>query len=123
MAKKIYNDHINIDKKLWLEILSDEITDQDTLAILNVLLDSNEYEERGKVIGERLERDYRGLNGIIKSYGKRITDKYPKIKCPKYEDGRDARFHVPFLAEKKNGGWYWKLRPELVEALKAYKAE
>jgi hypothetical protein len=124
MARKIYNDRINIDKKMWLEILNDEITDKKTLDILNVLFKSNDYEERAGIIAEKLKYSHHAaINGIIKSYALRIIDKYPKINVPEYEDKRYALFHVLLLAEWRKGFWYWKLRPELAEVLKEYKPE
>jgi len=119
MARKIYNDPISIDTKTWIAILGDkDITDQNTLDILNVLFDSDNYEERGGIIAEKLKYSHHAAcNGIIKSYGKRIADNYPKYKYP------EDRFHIPLLGEKKNGYFYWKLRPELAEALKKYGIE
>jgi len=126
MARKIYDDPINIDKILWLEILSNkDITNPSTLDILDFLFNEcNNCEERGGIIAKKLKYSHQAAcNGIIKSYGKRIIDNYPEIKCPKYENGREARFNIPFLGESRNGFFYWKLRPELAEALKEYKAE
>jgi len=118
MAKKDYNTELKIDKKTWLEILKDDITDQHTLDVLNVLLDSKDYEERAGIIAKKLKyRHCAAINGIISKYGYRIKNNYPKYKYP------EDRFNVPLLGERKNGFFYWKLRPELVEALKAYKAE
>jgi hypothetical protein len=124
MARKVYNDPINIDKKMWLEILNDDITDQNTKDILTFLLEKcKEYEERGGIIARKLKYNHHAAcNGIIKSYGNRIINTYPNINVPKYENGKYAPFHVPFLGESKNGFFYWKLRPELAEALKEYKA-
>jgi len=124
MARKIYDDPININKKMWLDILKDnEITKQNTRDVLRVLFESQKHEERAGKIGEILDRPYEGLNGIIAAFGDNIIKAYPEITCPKYEDGRNAPFHVSLLGEYKNGGFYWKLRPELAEALKEYKAE
>jgi hypothetical protein len=124
MARKIYDDPINVNKKMWLEILKDEITDQATLNILTVLVDSKNYEERAGIIAEKLKYSHHAaINGIVKSYALRIITKYPKINVPKYDDGKYALFHVLLLAEWRKGVWYWKLRPELAEALKEYKPE
>jgi len=119
MARKIYDDPLNIDTKTWLTILgNDKITDPKTLEILTFLFYSDNYEERGGIIAKKLKYSHHAAcNGIIKSFGKRIEDNYPKYKYPA------DRFHVPFLGEAKNGGFYWKLRPELAEALKRYGAE
>jgi len=109
---------------MWLEILKSDITDQNTLDILNVLLDSKEHEERAGIIAKKLKySNHSACNKIIAAYGERITDKHPKITCPKHEDGKDAPFNVSLLGEYKNGFFFWKLRPELAEALKAYKPE
>jgi len=125
MARKIYDDSINIDKKLWLEILNDrEITKQNTMDVLRVLFESQDHEERSGIIAKTLGYSCCGTcNSIIKSYGNRIVNTYSKIKCPKYENGKNAPFHVSLLGEYKNGFFYWKLRPELAEALKVYKPE
>jgi len=114
----IINDNINIDKKLWLEILKDDITDQIVLDILKFLLDSKDYEEHAKTISEKLK--FGNCNIYIKSFGNRIINKYPEINCPKYNNGKNAPSWIPFLKYFKNKFIYWKLRPELVEALKEY---
>ena len=122
MERKVYNDPININKKEWLEILDDDITYQNVLDILRFLLEK--HEERTGIIAEKFGYSHLiAVNKIIAAYGDRIITKYPKVKCPKYENGKPAWFHVSLLAEKKDGFWYFKLRPELAEALKVYKTE
>jgi hypothetical protein len=116
MARKFYDDPLNISKKMWLKILNDEITDPNVLEILFVLLESNEYKERGGKIGEKLKKAYQGFNGIIAAYGYKIKENYPEFKYP------PDPFNIPFLGEPQNGYFYWKLRPELAEALKVFKA-
>ena len=118
MAKKEYLTELNIDKKVWLEILKSEITDQNTLDVLNVLLDSKEHEERAGIIAKKLKYSHHAAcNSIISKYGNRIKNNYLKYNYP------EDRFNIPLLGERKNGFFYWKLRSELAEALKEYKAE
>jgi len=118
MAKKIYNAELKIDKKTWLEILKSDITDQNTLNVLNVLLDSKDYEERAGIIAKKLKYGHcAAINGIISKYGYRIKNNYQEYKYP------EDRFNIPLLGERRKNFFFWKLRPELAEALKVYKAE
>jgi len=89
---------------MWLEILKNDITDQNTLDVLKILLDSTKHEERAGIIAKKLKYSHcAACNGIIAAYGKRIIDTYLNIKCPKHENGKYALFHVSLLAKKK--GW------------------
>jgi hypothetical protein len=113
MARKIYDNELKIDKKTWKKIINNnEITDQNTQNILDILLHSNNYEERGGIIAKKLKYSHHvACNSIIKSYGNRIKENYPEYKYP------EDLFHIPLLGEKRNGYFYWKLRPLLAKAL------
>ena len=118
--RKIYNDKINIDKKLWKKILvNDKITDPHTQEVLDIFVNSKDLTERAGIVAKKLKYSHcAAVNGIIKSYALRIINTYPEIRYPKYENGKPALFHVPFLGERKGVYFYWTLRPELVAALK-----
>ena len=88
--KKIYDDKINIDKKLWKEILSNEkITSNNTQDILDFYLKQKDKTERAGIVAKNLKYAHcAAINGIVKSFAWRIINSYPKISCPKYDDGR-----------------------------------
>ena len=97
MARKVYDDELKIDKKMGLEILKDDITDQNTLDVLIVLFDSKEHEERAGIIAKKLKYSHwAAINGIIAAYGNRIKNTYQKYKYP------EDPFNVPLLGERKD---------------------
>lgn len=117
--KAIYDELINIDKKLWLKILADKyVTTQSVHNVLDIFLFSKDYTERAGIVAKKLKYKHcAAINWVIVSFASRILRKYPKINAPIHNDKTTAYFHVVFLGETKEPFFYWTLRPELVEAM------
>ena len=112
------NEPINIDTKLWIEILENErITKETNLEVFRTLLECKNSEENCTDLSIKCGK--KSLNKLIACFGQRICRYYPNIITPKYKTGKDITFHIPFLFARipNSSKWKWKLRPELKEAL------
>ena len=113
------NSEVNIDEKLWENILIDkEITTEKVLEILIFILKQPKQEASGKEIAKALNySNHAPLNQIIPNFSKRILKKYQFIKKPEREDGTKRFWHIPFLGKYEPNRFIWILRPELTNAL------
>jgi 5-methylcytosine-specific restriction protein A len=113
------NSRINIDKRLWKEILTDSyITTQKVKEILVYIVKQPKQEASGKEIAKVLNyKHHAPLNQIIPKFSKRILDKYSFVKKPTREDGTKRFWHIPFLGKEEKDKFLWILRPELKDAL------
>lgn len=113
------NQKVNIDKKLWLDILIDkDLINDKVMEILLYLLKQPQNEASGKEIAIALGyKSHATLNVLIPNFSKRIILRYPFIKIPERYDGTKRLWHIPFLGSYNKNRFDWILRNELKEAL------
>jgi 5-methylcytosine-specific restriction protein A len=116
---KFYRENINIDIKIWNEIMrNNKIINEKTLEILVFLLKADRCESSGGEIARKLNYNHHApLNKIISDFSKKIIKNYPNIIPPRRKDGSIRYWHIPFLGTEGKEKFTWILRNELKESL------
>ena len=121
MKQKIYDAEIDISTDIWLEMLMNEkIFYQENLDFFKVFFESKNHESRGGLMGKQLNKHPSSFNGQMKNLADRIRANYPDLHYENlnYSDGKPTSFNIPFHGRGDGHYFWWKLRPELVEACK-----
>ncbi len=120
-----WRDPIDITKELWELLLQEEdiITQQD-VQLFELIYNCDGYEATASHLARLLNIPHHiRLNNQVGRLGKRIVKRL-NISAPRQESGNGFNWwHVPFLGEARKDGYYWILRPELIEAIKDLKAK
>ncbi len=119
---KEYNVKRVKDKKEWKKIIENEekITNSKILEILSFMLECKNFTSYGKRIAEYFKVSVGEINLEIARFGKRIIN-LTGISNQTGETGENRYWNIPFetvFEENSNKKFTWKIRKELLEALK-----
>lgn len=114
-----YKDPINITKEQWMILLEEKdiITEQD-VQLLKLIYDCDRCMATATQLAQILRMPHHApLNSQVGRLGKRIVTNL-NISAPmqKYGEGFNW-WNVPFWGMEAKEGYYWILRPELIDAM------
>ena len=108
---KNYEEPINIDKVLWLEIIRDcELINDTVEEVFLYLLKCTNFEARASEIAEEHKVNYQLYNTEISLFAKRVLEKYPQISPPVRDNGIARCWHIPFCGHDEDGRFPWSSR-------------
>ena len=114
----VYHADIDITVKEWKRMLEDENVFYDkALKMLEYWYKQENYAATSKEIMVQNNLDSNPFNGIVRGLGMRIIKYLNRFEIIGIEN-KKSYFIIPFEGWREKGLFIWKIRPELVQAIK-----
>src|SRR5689334_14334055 len=107
----------SITKEQWVNILKDgDVTTEKVFGLLRLIYSCDDYRATAGQLSHMLNiPNHNSLNPQVGRFGRRILEKLDISAAGRQSEGW---WHVPFEGEDSKDGFYWILRPNLVEAIR-----
>lgn len=122
MARENYHTGTTLSRIEWIEVLHDkEITYEKDLKILQALYPFQNHQasagEIGRILGYNGKNTSSPISLEVGNWGKRLSRKY-NVRFTKREDDTERKWDIFFDGWQEKYFFIWRIKSELVEALK-----
>lgn len=119
-------DILNLTEDQWMEILQDrKIVDSNILKIIDFVYKKPNHSSTASEIAHHFDVHYNQVTAWNRNLSKQLYDKFSK-EPPRNSEGTGYRYWnvmfdgIPEHSKNRNKHFYWKLRPNLVNAWKEF---